>query len=157
MKTIRPEELPAYLARITGIITREVEAAIKTLMEEVFARTVSRTRFSFQRWELEERRDSSSSTFVVRLPFHTHGADVPFTSNIWNNPYFADRLGPHASKIHQPLQEALNEIGLRPSPDLGEPIPPVPWPNPPNTVVKISPDDVLRVVEEAVQRALTKV
>lgn len=157
MKVLRPHELPAFLTRVSVIVRREVEAALKALMEEVYTKTVANTRFSFQRWELDEIRTASEVAFILRLPFHTHGSGVPYTSNLWNNPYFADRLGHHASKIHQPLQEALVEVGFRPSPDLKEPISPVPWPNPPNTAVFLRQSDLLNIVSEAMKRVLTKV
>ena len=157
MRTISYKELPAFLTKISVIIRGEVEAAIKSLVEEIYTKTVSKTRFSFQRWELDEIRTPSEVAFIVRLPFQTSGGEVPFTSNLWNNPYFADKLGSHASKIHQPLQEAMTEIGLQPIPGPKVPIAPVPWPNPPNTPVFIGHSSLLRIIRTVMRRALTKI
>ena len=154
MKHIQANELPTYINHVAKMATFEVINAVRSLMEDVYTRTASKTRFSFQHWELEEREEGGAITFVLRLPFRAHGGPVQYTSNLWNNPYFAERLGQHASKIHQPLQEALLEVGLHPSPDLGEPITPVSWPSPPRTAIRINASDILNKVEEALQRAL---
>ena len=142
---------------IFGQIDRILTAA-DSLFEDILQVTQRFTKFSFQRWEKEVIRRGDRVEFTVYLPFDTTAGPVPYTSNVWNNPYFEGQLTgrentlarKHAPwkwmEIHQPLQEALAWFGIRSNPGVGEPITPVKWPKPPQTLVQMNRSDFARAL-----------
>ena len=149
-------QLPQSIEGLANSTKEVICNVLKQFFTELLQDTQSRTRFSFQRWRFEFIDEIDKVHFVIYLPFESGSDEVPYTSNVWNNPYFSYRL---KSGIHQPLQEAMIDHGLEPSPTVGVPIKPVPWPTAPETVVEIkNPNKLLEIVlqkmEEEIKRIL---
>ena len=141
----------------------EIIKVVDSVFENIRSLAQKFTKFSFQHWVKEQNNISATKiNFSVYLPFKTTHQRVPYTSNVWNNPYFENVLirrnleaRKHApwkwTEIHQPLQEALNWLGIRCYPDLGEPIQPVKWPKAPNTFIEINLNDLVRIIKQKIK------
>jgi len=129
--------------KVCNSMTKKLEVFIDKLHSEV----QRRTRFSFQRWKKEFHFSGSNIRAAVYLPFDTgnSASKVRYTANLYNNPYFEAKF---PGKIHQPLQEALESLGIRCEPARGTPIKPTPWKEgAPNLGVRINIHDFVRILE----------
>jgi len=150
MPVVNLSQLPEFLGRLQRVMPEAIKQAFVELMQQILEKTQQRTPFSFQQWEFNIVTAGGTTYLAVKLPFESPNKQIPYTSNIWNNPYFAGQL----PQIYQPLQEALTELGLKHNPALGEPIKPVSWPHPPNTIVVLDVRDLWEKVYATVQANL---
>ena len=142
-------ELPEHIAKIEMVVKQSTMEALSWIMEDLFNIIREKTIFDFQVWEIDQRIEDNSFVVEIRLPFESPKQDV-YTALFWNNPTFenAPFVVSSSIDIHQPLQEAFEDFGIKCYPGEGEPIPPVKWPTPPETVVKLDANDFANVLEK---------